>query len=31
VVSVIAFREMGKGVKPANFERIARSVAAHLA
>jgi hypothetical protein len=30
VVSVIAFREMGKGVKPANFERIARSAAAHL-
>jgi len=30
VVSVIAFREMGKGVKPANFEKLARSAAAHL-
>ena len=31
VVSVVAFREMGKGVKPANFEKFARSAAAHLA
>ncbi|WP_157979889.1 hypothetical protein [Kribbella monticola] len=30
VVSVIAFREMGKGVKPANFEKFARLAAAHL-
>jgi hypothetical protein len=30
VVSVTAFRELGKGVKPPNFERIARSAAAHL-
>jgi hypothetical protein len=30
VVSVVAFREMGKGVKPANFERIARFAAARL-
>ncbi|ADB35738.1 hypothetical protein Kfla_6746 [Kribbella flavida DSM 17836] len=30
VVSVLAFREMGPGIKPANFERIARSAAAHL-
>ena len=30
VVSVIAFREMGKGVKAANFEKLARSAAAHL-
>ncbi|TWD80212.1 hypothetical protein FB561_1285 [Kribbella amoyensis] len=30
VVSVLAFREMGKGVKPANFERLTRAAAAHL-
>ncbi|QNE19551.1 hypothetical protein F1D05_18540 [Kribbella qitaiheensis] len=30
VVSVVAFREMGKGVKPANFEKFARLAAAHL-
>jgi hypothetical protein len=30
VVSVVAFREMGKGIKPANFEAIARSAAARL-
>lgn len=29
-VSVLAFGEMGKGIKPANFERITRSAAAHL-
>jgi hypothetical protein len=31
VVSVVAFREMGKGVKPANFDKFARAAAAHLA
>jgi hypothetical protein len=30
VVSVVAFREMGKGVKPANFDKFARAAAAHL-
>ena len=30
VVSVLAFREMGQGVKPANFERITRTAATHL-
>lgn len=30
VVSVLSFGEMGQGIKPANFERIARSAAAHL-
>jgi hypothetical protein len=30
VVSVVAFREMGKGVKPANFEKFARAAAARL-
>lgn len=30
VVSVLEFGEMGPGIKPANFERIARSAAAHL-
>ncbi|MEV6284194.1 hypothetical protein [Kribbella sp. NPDC051770] len=30
IVSVVAFREMGKGIKPANFEAVARSAAAHL-
>jgi hypothetical protein len=30
VVSVIAFRESGKGVTPTSFERITRSAAAHL-
>lgn len=30
VVSVVAFREMGKGVKPANFEKFARAAVAHL-
>lgn len=30
VVSVVAFGEMGKGIQPANFERITRSAAAHL-
>jgi hypothetical protein len=30
VVSVVAFREMGKGVAPANFEKFARAAAAHL-
>ncbi|GAA1542390.1 hypothetical protein [Kribbella lupini] len=31
IVSVVAFREMGKGIKPAHFEAIARSAAARLA
>ncbi|MEV8373837.1 hypothetical protein AB0P21_13920 [Kribbella sp. NPDC056861] len=30
IVSVLAFGEMGKGIKPANFERITRAAAAHL-
>lgn len=30
VVNVLAFREMGKGIKPANFERITRASFAHL-
>ncbi|TCN37009.1 hypothetical protein EV644_112182 [Kribbella orskensis] len=30
VVSVLAFSEMGTGIEPANFERIARSAAARL-
>lgn len=30
VVSVLAFREMGKGIKPVNFERMTRTAAAHL-
>jgi hypothetical protein len=30
VVSVLAFREMGSGIKPANFERMTRTAAAHL-
>lgn len=29
-VSVLAFREMGPGVQPVNFERITRAAAAHL-
>jgi hypothetical protein len=31
VVSVLAFREMGSGIKSVNFERITRTTAAHLA
>ncbi|MEU4396421.1 hypothetical protein [Kribbella sp. NPDC023855] len=30
IVSVLAFREMGPGIKPPNFERITRTAAAHL-
>ena len=30
VVSVLSFGEMGQGIKPPNFERVARSAAAHL-
>ncbi|WP_433163345.1 hypothetical protein [Kribbella sp. CA-247076] len=30
VVSVLAFREMGDGVKPANFEKLARAAGARL-
>jgi hypothetical protein len=30
VVSVLAFREMGKGVAPANFEKLTRAAAARL-
>jgi len=30
VVSVLAFREMGPGMKPATFERVARSAAGRL-
>jgi hypothetical protein len=30
VVSVLAFREMGDGVKPANFEKLTRAAAARL-
>jgi hypothetical protein len=30
VVSVLAFREMGDGVKPANFEKLTRTAAARL-
>ncbi len=30
VVSVLAFREMGDGVKPANFEKLARAAAARM-
>ncbi|MEV5960269.1 hypothetical protein AB0L70_00815 [Kribbella sp. NPDC051952] len=30
VVSVLAFREMGKGVAPAHFEALARTAAGHL-
>ncbi|WP_157630784.1 hypothetical protein [Kribbella catacumbae] len=31
IVSVLSFREMGPGIKPANFDRITRTAAAHLA
>ncbi|NEA36014.1 hypothetical protein [Streptomyces sp. SID13031] len=30
LISVLAFGEMGPGIKPANFERITRSAVAHL-
>ncbi|WBQ05843.1 hypothetical protein [Kribbella sp. CA-293567] len=30
VISVLAFGEMGKGIKPANFERLARTAVARL-